>query len=373
MKSICFVTTGNIRDIATAKRALGLAVPLADLGWTVYILLEDCAENRNRVNMECDSRIQIYYYQASNAFQERRSKNKIIRRIKPDYLYICAFVTRNIVGISQPCKKLVEHPELQSRIFGIKVLRKLSYYINEYYSIIYSDALINASKYLQNVYKKRARRLLRPNLPMLYLPYAYNGEVIKIKRSDELEDKFRKYLLRPTFLFIGSILRNYGVFTILEAVKISKENGSSNFTVLLLGKGEDYNEAAKFVTDNGLNDIIEMPGYIPEGDISKYFSVASAFLSPMNDTIQDWARCPSKLYMYLPYQKPIITCKIGEPYEVLKDNGFYYTPNCAAEMAEKMKEIIGIKDKAVCIDYSSHSWSARAEELNGWLDKQKMI
>ena len=27
MKSICFVTTGDIKDIATAKRALGLANP----------------------------------------------------------------------------------------------------------------------------------------------------------------------------------------------------------------------------------------------------------------------------------------------------------------------------------------------------------
>ena len=41
MKSICFVTTGDIKDIATAKRALGLANPLSDLGWQVSIIMED--------------------------------------------------------------------------------------------------------------------------------------------------------------------------------------------------------------------------------------------------------------------------------------------------------------------------------------------
>ena len=35
---ICFITTGDIKNIATAKRALGLANPLADLGWEVSII-----------------------------------------------------------------------------------------------------------------------------------------------------------------------------------------------------------------------------------------------------------------------------------------------------------------------------------------------
>lgn len=37
---ICFITTGDIKNIATAKRALGLANPLADLGWEVSIIME---------------------------------------------------------------------------------------------------------------------------------------------------------------------------------------------------------------------------------------------------------------------------------------------------------------------------------------------
>ena len=44
-KKICFVTTGDIKNIATAKRALGMANPLQALGWEVHILLEDAAEN----------------------------------------------------------------------------------------------------------------------------------------------------------------------------------------------------------------------------------------------------------------------------------------------------------------------------------------
>ena len=48
-----------------------------------------------------------------------------------------------------------------------------------------------------------------------------------------------------------------------------------------------------------------MPGFVDEEDISQYFSVASAFISPMNDTTQDWVRCPSKMYLYLPIKNQL--------------------------------------------------------------------
>lgn len=145
---ICFITTGDIKNIATAKRALGLANPLADLGWEVSIIMENCEENKHRTMMECDSRINLYFFNKCSMTQERKKKNDLIKEINPDFLYICAFVTRNIVGIKHKCKKIVEHSELQSGIPDMKGLRKLFCYIYEYYSIIYSDGLLNASRYL---------------------------------------------------------------------------------------------------------------------------------------------------------------------------------------------------------------------------------
>ena len=48
---ICFITTGDIKNIATAKRALGLANPLADLGWEVSIIMENCEEHRKLLQL----------------------------------------------------------------------------------------------------------------------------------------------------------------------------------------------------------------------------------------------------------------------------------------------------------------------------------
>lgn len=367
-KSICFVTTGDIAKIATAKRALGLANPLADLGWQVSILMEDCAENRHRVSMECDMRIDIRYFPAGSMMQERRAKDALIRDIGPDFLYICAFVTRNIVGLCHRSKKLVEHSELQTGIPDMKGQRKWFCYVYEFYSILYGDGLLNASKYLQNVYQKRAKKLLKRNMPMLYYPYAYNKNIIELREIDYNNSKFAQYQDKKIFVFLGSIVRNYGAFTIIDATKALKQAGHNDFKVLMFGRGRHYNEAVKYVKDQELQDIIELPGYIAEEEIADYFSLADAFISPMNDTVQDWARCPSKLYMYLPYLKPIITCRIGEPYEVLGQEGLYFKPGSPEGLSQAMLKVIDGTQSCIRLEPMQHEWTTRAKELNNWIN-----
>ncbi len=366
-KNICFITTGDVKDIATAKRALGLANPLAALGWKVSILMEDTNENRHRVSLECNDNIKVYYFPKSSVYQERRDKNILISKINPSFLYICAFVTRNIVGFNHPSKKLVEHSELQSSIPNIGIIKRIIHYIFEYVSIFYSDGIINASKYLQDLYIKRAKRIFRKKITMLYSPYAYNKSLINLKKIDFSNKKWQSYQGKKCFIFLGSIVKNYGAFTILKAAKDLLDQNIRNFKILMIGKGTAYQDALNYVKKENIKDNIELPGYIEEEEISYYFSLASGFILPMNNTIQDWARCPSKLYMYLPYGKPIVTCKVGEPYEVLKDKGYYFEIGSHKSLASELKRII-LNDEKSNIDSNNHTWDFRAFEFNRWIE-----
>ncbi len=365
MKKICFVTTGDIRNIATSKRALGLANPLLDLGWDVSILMEDAEGNRERVELECDNRIHLYYFPKCEALREAREKSRLVDMIDPDYLYICAFVVRNMVGVRHRSKKLVEHSELLSRVSDLSIWRRSLSYCTEYLSLFYGDALLNASCYLQWLYGKRARRLNR-NIPMLYFPYAYNPSVVRIEDVDFDDVRFKRLRDYRVFLFLGSVVQNYGVFTMIEAVRILSQR-CGGFQLLIVGRGGDYDKALEVVRRYGLDDYISMPGFVDECEISSYLSLASAFISPMQDTIQDWARCPSKLYIYLPYQKPIITCHIGEPQRVLQTHGYYYTPNDANDLADAMQRVLREQLKRVDVDPLAHTWQRRAEELDRWI------
>lgn len=367
---ICFITTGNIQSIATSKRALGMADPLISHGWTVSIIMEEAEENKHRVALECSSKVNIYYFKKGNVFAEIREKNRILKQIRPDFIYICAFVTRNMVGIFSKVQKIVEHSELQSGIPDVKGVQRLRVLVNEYFSIFYADYLLNASKYLQNCYLRRCRKIGQCKLPNFYFPYAYSKEVLNPINIDYKNDRFKPYQGKTIFVFLGTVTRNYGVFTILEAVEKLKSK-YKDFKVLIFGRGRHYEEAISYIKTHHLSDYVEMPGYIREEDISAYFSLADCFISPMNDTVQDWARCPSKLYMYLPFEKPVITCKIGEPYEVLKETGLYYSSGNSTEMSQQMEHVIMKDFKFIPVDASLHSWNYRTQEFVNWINQQQ--
>ena len=365
-KSICFITTGDIKSIATAKRALGLANHLSDLGWKVSIIMDDTEENRHRAALECDKRTEIFYMCYRSAFDELRKKNNLLKQIKPDVIYICAFVFRNIVFNKHSCIRLVEHPEMQSAINGISSLKRLRYLMIEYFSIVYSTALLNASMYLQKHFRRLATKLCRKKLPLFYFPYAYNGDVCKNVNENNLfvkTDGDGKY-----FVYLGSLTKNYGAFTMLKAFEIIHTE-YPNYHLLLLGKGRDYQNVIDYIKKNNTQSYVHALGYVEEEDIATYFTLADAFISPMNDTVQDWARCPSKLYMYLPYKKAIITCKIGEPYEVLKEKGIYFEPSSAESLANAIRELSNKKSWDIDINPLQHEWKQRASDFDDWMKR----
>ena len=371
MKSICFITTGDLKSNASAKRALGLANPLSNLGWQVSIIMEETAENHHRCELECDDNIRIYYFPQSSIWKELTYKNQLLHKINPDIIYLCAFVARNMVGWKHRSKKLVEHSELHSEGFeDRKSIRKIWDYFKEYLSLIYADGLLNASIFLEDTYKKRAKQVLyKKNMPMLYFPYAYNSKLMQ-KRYDGTLEKFLPYPCKQQtiFIYLGSITQNYGVFTIVEAVKLLKEI-ATNFCVFLLGQGRDYEKTLALIDEYGLGKYVYLTGFVEEESIPAYFSMASAFISPMNDTIQDWARCPSKLYMYLPFKKPIITCKIGEPYHTLKEQGLYFSPGDSEGLQSQMLKVVRKEAVTLDIDSDKYTWEAKADELNVWIEK----
>lgn len=336
-----------------------MANPLHFLGWDVHIIMEDTTENKHRVNLECNSHIHIHYFSATSAIQEIHLKNRIIKDISPSYVYLCAFVFRNIIMVPKNCKIITEHSELQSKMNNLGI-KRIRFYFLEYFSIIYSNGILNASKYLEKVYIKRMK-YLRIKKPTLYFPYAYHKSICStintnIKKTNE------KY-----FLYIGSIVTNYGCFTMIHAFEKIKKIDQS-LKLLLIGDGENYKEVISYIQEHQLEDTIHVSGYIKEEDIAAYFSTADAFLSPMNNTIQDWARCPSKMYMYLPYQKPIITCRIGEPYEILKEKGTYYEPSNVDSLANTIIHFVKQNNWTLNIDPSKHEWGNRTIDFHNWIN-----
>lgn len=366
-KKICFVTTGDIKNIATAKRALGLANPLSDLGWKVSIIMEDTPTNRERCGMECDERTNVLYLQYHSARDEIKKKNETLKELKPDYIYLCALVIRNWVKKLKGCKLIVENCEISSQAAKWTEYKKIPNYFLEYFSLFYADGTVNASHYLQQLFMKRQHRCFL-NKPMLYSQYAFNNKLFRKEKLTPCGFKWVKKEGDIFFTYLGSLSVNYGSMMMAQAVqRLLKDH--RNVFLLLLGKGDNFSNIKDFVLRNHLEEHIWLPGYVAEEEIPAYFTMTDAFLLPMRNTVLDIARCPSKLYMYIPYERPIITCKVGEPYQVLGNKGIYYSPGNLDSLCAAMSNICEHPNKQLDINPTQHSWTARAKEFDYWIDK----
>jgi glycosyltransferase involved in cell wall biosynthesis len=367
-RRITFLTTGDIRKIATMKRALGMATPLADLGWRVSIVLMDCEENRLRVTRSCDQRIDVRYFRDGNAFAERRQKSTIIRELAPDILYCCSFSFRNRCAkrdLRPGSRLVVEHSELASAIKGLSRLKRWLYAYYEWLSVGRSDMIVAASRWLQHHYQHQVKLSRRSDVAITYLPYAQDTD---LKAIDEEEVRRLRHECQDRFniVFLGSMIRNYGLFLMLEAMcKLRTE--AVNYVLHLIGDGPDLQEARDYAHRNGLSDMVRFTGYLPEDELGVYLKMADAFLAPLYPTVQDQARCPSKTYLYLPFRKPVLTCKIGESVELFTDERLFFKPGDSSDLADKIRNLEKEMNYPLP-DPSLHTWRVRAESFHGDID-----
>lgn len=362
---LTFVTFGNISQHSTLKRATGMAPVLQQAGLDVSILLEDSPDNRERAALECPD-ASIYYHQRSHsALQERAQKIAHLNALRPDVVWVCGAGVRNWILPSRNCPVVLgDHAELLSAIDSRSLLRRRWDSLNEWAHLPSFSGHICASRYLEKLYTRR-NRMLGLNRPVHYSPYAYNSDMLE--STPTILDALQAiYQGKKNILYMGSFWENYGFWDMLHVFR-QMFSERDDFRVLMMGKGPEKEAGISWIREHGLEDRLKILGYIPEEELSSYFHLADAFVCPLRDTIQDWARCPSKLFMYLPFKKPIVTCPIGEAYEIFGDQGFYYAPGQRQELKCALEQVLELDEWLPSADPQQHSWSKRGDDFLEWL------
>lgn len=360
---IAFVSTGSIRELATLKRATGMAPYLQQAGHEVVILLADTPANHERLKLECPD-VEAVWLQAAGAFAERAAKQKHLEALAPDWTYVCGYGVRNAVSIGTPGRVAVEHCELGSKTLTHSWPRRLLELLLEYRSMRVADLLICASRYLEQLYAQRLQRR-QLSRPILYLPYAW-GPVDaptpeQLAAGQRLRDKRDGV---PAVLYMGAIRKNYGAFDMVDAAARLKQAGR-NCRFELIGEGPELAAVQAQIEQRGLQNMVQCHGYVADELLPEHLAAADVFLAPLQSTPQDLARCPSKVFLYLAYSKPIVTCGFGEPKEVLGNDGFYYSPSNSADLAEAVGRALDVADQWTGghFDLECHTWKHRTHEF----------
>ena len=363
---IYFVTSGDISIVATMKRSVSMAEHLIKLKNRVTIIALDCKANRERIEYECPN-AKIIYFNDSGPFGEKRQKKEIIKRNNPDLVYVSSISFRNWIHKfntqTKDTRYIVEHSELTSMIKGFSYARRAVYRMFEFACNFIYDGQVVASRYLYNHFTKYMSS--EKKRTVLYSPYAFNKNIYKFDK-----DKYKllqvKYEKCKIVLYMGTLRENYGFFDLISAANILTQKGEKA-KILFIGGGAHKNRGIEMVEKNKLREVVEFLGYVKEEDLGLYFKLADVFVSPLYDTVQDWARCPGKLFMYYAFNKPIVTCRVGEAIELLPDNEYFYESGDDSDMANKITKGLNSSVNYSTDEIKNQEWRSRVGSLNDWL------
>ena len=261
------------------------------------------------------------------------------------------------------CIVLADHSELYSAVAS-DPFRKVWYRLLEWGYCFAFDGHICASRYLERFYSNRLRRLRKADR-VHYSPYAFHPDVIgEVSEGCPLLERFRG---KKVILYMGSFWENYGFWDMMRAFRKVSET-RADFVAVFVGRGPEEERGIAWVREHGLEDSIVIEGYVAEEHLSQYFMIADGFLSPLRDTVQDWARCPSKLFMYLPFGKPIVTCAIGEAKEIFGSTGLYYSPGSVEELSSRIITVLDGEGQDCAVNPDKHTYAFRTNAFLEWYE-----
>jgi glycosyltransferase involved in cell wall biosynthesis len=138
---------------------------------------------------------------------------------------------------------------------------------------------------------------------------------------------------KPIFLFVGQIVPRKGLKNLLAACLILKQQGYEDYTLTIVGDGEQRAELDTFVQRSGLERQIIWIGEIPYRCLGAYFQLADVFVFPTHDDI--WGMVLTEA---MAFGKPVICSTGAGAAEMVEEeaNGFIYEPDRVDRLVQYM-------------------------------------
>ncbi|MGG6293729.1 glycosyltransferase family 4 protein [Leptolyngbya sp. AN02str] len=147
---------------------------------------------------------------------------------------------------------------------------------------------------------------------------------------------------RPTFLFVGHLVERKGLLLLLQACHKVRDQGIHDFTLLVVGDGEQRQEAEVFIQDQGLEEQVKLLGKLDYSHLGDYFQSVDALILP---TLEDtWGMVVLEALLF---GKPILCSKWAGSSELITDgeNGYVFDPRDPEQLAQLMSSLIQHPDQ----------------------------
>lgn len=155
--------------------------------------------------------------------------------------------------------------------------------------------------------------------------------------SEAQASQLDRTVKRPIFLYVGQIIPRKGLHILLEACSRLRQQGYSDYTLMVVGDGEQRPELETFVHETGLDHQVLWMGKVPYGGLGAYFQWADVFVFPTYDDI--WGMVLAEA---MAFGKPVICSTGAGAVEIVEhqENGFRYAPDQVDQLAEWMQQFL---------------------------------
>lgn len=183
--------------------------------------------------------------------------------------------------------------------------------------------------YLAKILNAEAERVfVRPYLVPHSKTYSSSSVELKINPSS---------LQKPIFIVAGHVIPRKGIKELLQACLCLQQQGYSNYTLMIVGDGEQRQELENFAAENNLTEQIQWMGYIDYEQVGAYYQLADVFVFP---TLEDvWGLVAVEAMMF---GKPILCSKWAGAAEMVveEENGYVFDPHHPEILADLMQKFI---------------------------------
>ncbi|HEY9603595.1 MAG TPA: glycosyltransferase family 4 protein [Allocoleopsis sp.] len=141
----------------------------------------------------------------------------------------------------------------------------------------------------------------------------------------------------PIFLYVGRIIYRKGLKPLLEACSILQSQGYRDYTLMLIGIGEQREELEAFIKNHNLEERVVWAGWVDYGCLGSYFQQSDVFVFP---TLEDiWGMVVLEAMIF---SKPILCSKWAGAAEVVLEgyNGYVFDPYHPEELAIAMRQFL---------------------------------
>ena len=154
-----------------------------------------------------------------------------------------------------------------------------------------------------------------------------------LKRLDQTQQP-NLQLKHPIFLYVGRITARKGIKTLLEACAILKSQGYVDYSLLIVGKGDQREELEAFIKERDFEEQVTWAGWVEYGNLGSYFQQADVFVFPTFEDV--WGMVVPEAMVF---GKPVLCSNGAASCELIVsgENGYIFDPSSAKELANKMQ------------------------------------